>query len=250
MSRMMDSLARVLEQDKAKGPTKKTALFLVRDSITPSASGSRGRMPVRQLGLIWGFASLLVAGLAYLLWQDFQGGARKSGAAATSAAATSGENHLAVELLKGGQLGQAEALLRDSLRRQPGARAARLNHGFALKALGRFSEAEQEYRLVLRTAPTDAIAWNNLGVLYLRLNRLADAESALKRALENDPAYADAGLNLVTACERSRDWACAASALEKVQSAGGEAAGDARLRERLRRLRSLAASAAGPKEKF
>jgi tetratricopeptide (TPR) repeat protein len=252
MSRMMDNLARILEEEKSASPAKKATLFVVRDTIAPSAQSSRVSAPNKRVILVWAAAALLIGGLGLAIFRDFTWPGARSGSAPAPVAMTPAvmENDKSVALLRSGQFAQAESALRELLKRQPALRAARLNHGFALKALGRLAEAEQAYKIILRSAPADAVALNNLGALYLKAGRGPEAEAVLRQAVAADPAYSDAQLNLAAAYEQEREWAMAASSFEKVMASDIEMGADPRIRERLRRLRSLAAAASGPKEKF
>lgn len=250
MSKMMDNLARVQEEAQPASADKKPSLFVVREQPVGSASGGSGGASGKKAFAIWGVAAVLLAGLgaSYFLGQR----AGTAGSAAERMAMEprplpAGE---AVALIRSGQLGEAKNALASQLRAQPANSAARLNQAYLLKELGQLEEAEAILRSLLLSRPKDPLLLNNLGALLLRAGRVAEAEASLRKAVELDPRAFEARANLAGALERRRDWNGAMKIFEEILASGDHGTRAALIRERVRRLRSLAAASLTPKEKL
>jgi Flp pilus assembly protein TadD len=86
-----------------------------------------------------------------------------------------------------GRTGEAEAALREGLRRDPGDPEIRLSLAGALFDLEREEEAVAEYRSALRRVPGDVRALIGLGASLRRLDRHDEAAEAYREALERAP---------------------------------------------------------------
>ena len=155
-----------------------------------------------------------------------------------------------MSLIRSGQLGDAKAALDRQLLAQPGNGAAHLNRAYVLKELGLAAEAERTLRVLAQRRPKDPVVLNNLGALYLRVGRLPEAEAVLRKAVDLDPKGFEARANLAGVLERRRDWAGALKIFEGLLSGAEPGERVAQIRERVRRLRSLAVASLTPKEKL
>lgn len=102
----------------------------------------------------------------------------------------------ALELLKTGQLRQAEVNLEEIVRARPDLVEAHLNLGWARLHLGRFAAAVDALRAGLALRPNHAAGHHLLGLALRELGRFAEAELAYQEALRHDPAHAATHLNL------------------------------------------------------
>jgi tetratricopeptide (TPR) repeat protein len=242
---MMDNLARNLEPEPPEG-AKKPSLFVVNRSVPSSTPLRPGRaFPARQAA-IWAGALLAVAVLGFFLLP--RAATRPPLPVSPPPVPRFGAD--AASLIRAGNIRAAKAALDPLVAAHPDSRVLRLNHAYSVKELGDAAAAEGEYRAVLERFPGDAVALNNLGALYLEAGRLDEAEASLGRALAADPTYADAKINLAGVYEKKRDWSSAVKLFEELIAEPGAVPDAGKVRERLRRLRSLAVGAAAPKEKI
>ena len=102
-------------------------------------------------------------------------------------------------LARSGQLDEAVAAFRESLRRQPRNADARGGLADALLGLQRFDEAEREYRAYLQVMPASAVAHYNLGLALVGAGRLEAAIDQFREAVRIEPGFADARQNLEAA---------------------------------------------------
>lgn len=96
------------------------------------------------------------------------------------------------------QLGHAresEALLEQSLARQPDRFLARINRGKALQAVGDFDGALKEFEKAVSLHPESARLWFDIGGLFLDWHRDQDAMGAFDTALKLAPDMTDAHYN-------------------------------------------------------
>jgi tetratricopeptide (TPR) repeat protein len=238
MSKIMDNLARVQTEQAAE---KKPSLFLVRDQAAPSSAGANARSRGRKALAVWGAVVVAVGALTAAHFHRTPPGAGVPNSDRPAPAN-------AVSLIKGRDLEGARRALQGLVAANPGSRVHGINYAYVLKELGRVAEAEAEYRRVLALFPGDSTALNNLGALYIRVNRLTEAEDLLRKPA--DAGYADAKVNLAAVLEKRKDWAGALRLFEELLAAEAGGASQHQIRERVRRLRSLAVSSAAPKEAF
>jgi serine/threonine-protein kinase len=106
-------------------------------------------------------------------------------------------NHLSLAYDQAGKLLQAEALLKDALKRSPG---RWLNYdylGYFYYHHAQYEQAEPLFRAATQLAPDHPLAFYNLGGVYLAMGKHAEAEAILTRAIAIKPtagAYANLGL--------------------------------------------------------
>jgi tetratricopeptide (TPR) repeat protein len=253
MSRMMDNLARALG---GRDDSARPELHLIRGGIVPSpeaaaeirADRKRKRSPIVYSAVAVAAVTGIFVALEFGWPLKPPTAAPSPGSHPTGSAAPSLR---ALELVRTGNLPQAEELLRTYLSANPAAKTARINHAYVLKALGRFEESERQSLEVLRRHGRDPYALNNLGVLYSATNRPALAEAALNEALDLRPTYAEARLNLARALERSRRIELALNQYRQYLSEPGitETAQD-ELKEHLRKLSSISAGLSQGEEKL
>lgn len=250
MSKMMDNLARVRDEEQAAPAEKKPSLFVVREQPVGSASGGAGGQARRKVMIVWSVAATLVAGLgAHFFLGQNKTASQISTAQRVQPAQDPGVGD-SVALIRSGQLGEAKNVLDRQLHAQPGNAAVLVNRAYVLKELGQAAEAEATLRVVATSRPNDPLVLNNLGALLLRAGRAAEAEAVLRKAVELDPKGFEARVNLAGALELRREWAGALRIFEEILAGGDQGPRTALIRERVRRLRSLAASTLTPKEKL
>jgi tetratricopeptide (TPR) repeat protein len=100
------------------------------------------------------------------------------------------------ELLRGGQLMEALALLVETADRYPKSVEAWLLLGEAHRRLGRMDRAERAFREAVRVAPEAAEAWFRLGCFQARLGQEREAAESFRRTIRLKPDHADAHFNL------------------------------------------------------
>ena len=109
------------------------------------------------------------------------------------------DSNVGTELQAQGDFGEAIALYRDALARDPEDAVAYSNLGTALAATGELGEAITQYRRALNLAPNDADSHYNLANALAAQGRLADAVGQFRAALEIEPGFAEAHINLGSA---------------------------------------------------
>jgi serine/threonine-protein kinase len=103
---------------------------------------------------------------------------------------------LAKVLLRAGRAGQAEAVIRDLLRREPLNPEMHFHLGHTLGEQQKARQAAAAYTEALRLRPNYPEAYNNLGVALRALGQSARAMAALRTALRQNPTFAEAHVNL------------------------------------------------------
>ena len=98
--------------------------------------------------------------------------------------------------LEDGQLNDAVAEYRASLRLNPDSAPTHYNLGFALSALGKRDEAVAQFEDAVRLDPDYAQAHNNLGALLQLQGKAGEALAHYQRAVALRPDNADAQANL------------------------------------------------------
>lgn len=101
-----------------------------------------------------------------------------------------------LDLLKSGQLRQAEVNLEEIIRVRPDLPEAHFNLGWTRLRLGRFDAAVDALREGLARRPTDAAGHHLHGLALRELGRFGEAEQAYLEALRHDPTHAATYLNL------------------------------------------------------
>ncbi|MBK9237114.1 MAG: tetratricopeptide repeat protein [Rhodoferax sp.] len=95
-----------------------------------------------------------------------------------------------------GQLPEAMAHYRETLRIRPEHVQAHINFGNAQRDSGRLGDAQASYRLALQIRPDSAAAHSNLGAILHLQGRVVEAESSYRHALRIDPMLAETHANL------------------------------------------------------
>ncbi len=101
-------------------------------------------------------------------------------------------NNLGAALLEKGKFDKAVLHIKESLRIEPGCKAALYNLGTALSDQGKLDEAVLHYNDVLKINPKDAVAHNNLADVLSTQGKLDKAVLHYNEALKTDPDYAGA----------------------------------------------------------
>ena len=101
-------------------------------------------------------------------------------------------NNLGAALLEKGNHDKAVLHIKESLRIEPGCKAALYNLGAALSYQGKLDEAVLHYNDVLKINPEDAIVHNNLADVLSVQGKLDEAVLHYNEALKIDPDYAGA----------------------------------------------------------
>jgi len=94
-----------------------------------------------------------------------------------------------------GRLGEAEAIYRGLIARNPGDADGQIGLGRALEAAGRFDEAEASYRAAVEAEPSYWGGYRDLGVFLTARGRVAEAAEAFRKVTEITPASANAYSN-------------------------------------------------------
>jgi cytochrome c-type biogenesis protein CcmH/NrfG len=246
MSRMLDNLARVESEETPAAATPK--LTLVRTDIAFRSRKHQGPNPI-----IFVAAFLAVGLLAFVaeggleFFPYFQKN-QNSGSGKLDLSKTPAAQ--GISALKAGQFAVAEQFLVQATQQNPKATLNWINLGYARKRLGLKKESEAAYQHALLLEPNNIYALNNLGVLLLGWDRGRDAEHLLHQAVEISPTYVDARLNLAVAYEKSEKWPEAFNTYQAfLDQRTGDSALLATIKERARKVRSLA-TAAKSEEKF
>jgi Tfp pilus assembly protein PilF len=246
MSKMMDNLARV-QEEQPEAIQPKPSLFVVKEQPVASMIATQAPPSRRKTVAIWGTAALLIAalGASYFFTQKAPDAQPLADSARVAPSASDAPSQI-----RAGQLSQALVTLDGELRQNPSRASSLTNRAYVLKELGKPAEAEAALRALLLSRPKDVVVLNNLGALLLRSGRIQEAEAALRDAVSIDPSSFEARLNLAGVLERKRDWPGALKLFEEVLERGDAGAHAALIRERIRRLRSLAIASLAPKEKL
>lgn len=101
-----------------------------------------------------------------------------------------------LELLRTGQLRQAEANLEEIVKARPDIAEAHFNLGWVRQRLDRHAEAIGAFEAGLRLRPDDARALNLLGLSQRESGRFVDAEASYRRGLAAAPQAGPLHLNL------------------------------------------------------
>lgn len=96
-------------------------------------------------------------------------------------------NTLALAYDESGRLLQAEALLKDAVKRSPGSWANYNYLGYFYYRHGQYAQAEPLFRTAVELAPDNPMSYDNLGGVYLALGKYPEAESILSRAIAIKP---------------------------------------------------------------
>ena len=105
-------------------------------------------------------------------------------------------NNLGAALLEKGKLDKAVLHIKESLRIEPGCKAALYNLGAALFAKGKLDKAVLHYNDVLKINPEDAIVHNNLADVLSVQGKLDEAVLHYNKALKINSDHADAHCSL------------------------------------------------------
>lgn len=235
----MDNLARV--QDEGGEPARKPSLFVVKEPAAPSTAFSSPRGSRRNL-IVWGAAALAIAVLGASYFVSSGLNQRPPVVEPVTSPFAS------VQLIREGNFKGALPELDRQLAKSPGLRSALVNRAYVLKQIGRYQEAELAYKALLERYPHDSTVRNNLGALYLKTGRFDQAEPLLRDAAEGGNEQAQ--LNLGQLKEKQKDWPGALKVFEAMLERKDAHPQQLLIRERVRRLRSLAASASSRKESF
>jgi len=105
-------------------------------------------------------------------------------------------NNLGAALLEKGKFDKAVLHIKESLRIEPGCKAALYNLGAALSAQGKLDKAVLHYNDVLKINPEDAIVHNNLADVLSVQGKLDEAVLHYNKALKINSDHADAHCSL------------------------------------------------------
>jgi tetratricopeptide (TPR) repeat protein len=102
----------------------------------------------------------------------------------------------AVELMRGGQAGEAELEFKQLAAGYPQLSGPHVNLGILYRKAGKLDPAVDSLRLAVQRNPASAVAWTELGVTLRMQGRFKDAAAAYERAIAADAAHAPAHRNL------------------------------------------------------
>lgn len=250
----MQNLARILEDEDKGKSLKRPPLFLVKGGIVPSAQTLlEENQRRRKSRFILAIAGACIITISVVLLEDSTSiisnlFVKEVDIPTPNLDYQQQAQKRAITLLKENNFQSAAGIYEKLLQKAPKSKSARMNHGYALTKLRRFKEAEKEYLAVLREHRDDALALNNLGVLYASSGQLEKAQETLERALRVSPNYLDARLNLAAVYEKGKRWNLAVNAYKELMSRQSPGEVDSyKLKERMRRLQSLAKAEMGEK---
>ncbi len=118
-------------------------------------------------------------------------------------------------LARGGWVGEAATVLRDTFESHPDVREFWTGLGALLLRGGRPAAAAEAYREAVRASPDDEEAWLNRGAALLLIGQSREAVGAFREVLEKDPTQASALNNLGVAYLREGKAKPAAVNLER-----------------------------------
>jgi len=101
---------------------------------------------------------------------------------------TIAQNNYGSELIKRGELAEAEPVFQDVLRERPDYWLANYNFGYLNYRLKRFDAAGDYLRRAIGLNPSDADEYAYLGLTDYHENRFADAAAELRKAIAIKPA--------------------------------------------------------------
>ncbi len=123
--------------------------------------------------------------------------------------------NLAIIAAQQGELGEAEALFRRILARQPQNAETNHNLGLVLLQRGQLEAAIGAFRQALTYRPNYPAACLNLGVVLERLDRKDEALAAYRRAIACQPNYPEAHNNIGSLLQRQGQLSAAAEAYRR-----------------------------------
>jgi Flp pilus assembly protein TadD len=128
----------------------------------------------------------------------------------------------AAELLQQQKPEEAESLLRQLVKAEPGGAVAWNLLGAALDSQNKCQPAEEAYQRAARLSPAAVAVWNNLGNHYLACGNPSGARDAFRKVLSLAPAQANANLQLARIALDRKEGAEALRRLDRLD--GGERA--------------------------
>jgi tetratricopeptide (TPR) repeat protein len=190
-------------------------IFALVAALVARAGESR-RRPV----LVYGFAAIVLPGLALLTWRqcgmyaDIETLWRKT--LIKNPDCWMAQNNLGAMLVAQGKPVEAEMFYREALPHTPDYAESLNNIGIALAAQGKLTEAIPYFDRALRLKPDYAEAHYNMGIALANQRKWAEALPFYEQALRLKPDYAEAHLNLGIALATQRKWAEASLHYERV----------------------------------
>src|SRR5208283_5092379 len=155
---------------------------------------------LRTPAVVYGFAAIVLPGLALLTWR--QAGIYRNletlwrDTLAKNPDCWMAHYNLGIALLNQGQTGEAISQYLEAIRLNPDFALAHNNLGAALARNGQIDEAISQYLEAIRLNPDYADAHNNFGVVLLNQGQTNEAISQYLEAIRLNPDYADAHINL------------------------------------------------------
>lgn len=249
MSKMMDNLARVLDDDEKALGIKGVPLFLVKGGIVPSAqSVLENQRQRRKKILVWTGAIFIALFSAAALLEESTSMISnlflKEVIIPTKEVDEMRTLHAkAVTYLKDGNFNDGKAILAKLLQKYPQTKSARIDYAYVLRELGEYNNAEKILLGLLTKNPDEIVVLNNLAVLYAKKGDQEKAEKILTRTIALAPNYSDARLNLAFVFEGQRQFGKAIEAFKQYAEISQISSAENQiLKERIRRLKSLDAS--------
>src|SRR5208282_3660905 len=155
---------------------------------------------LRTPAVVYGFAAIVLPGLALLTWR--QAGIYRNletlwrDTLAKNPDCWMAHYNLGIALLNQGQTGEAFSQYLEAIRLNPDFALAHNNLGAALARNGQIDEAISQYLEAIRLNPDYADAHNNFGVVLFNQGQTGEAISQYLEAIRLNPDYADAHYNL------------------------------------------------------
>ncbi|PCJ32826.1 MAG: hypothetical protein COA90_01720 [Gammaproteobacteria bacterium] len=119
-----------------------------------------------------------------------------------------------VQALNSGQLAQAEALAKKSLKKFPNAFVLHNLYGNALAGQNKFKPAVDSFRKALQIDPNIAELHFNVAILLTNLNRVDEAITSYRKTLTLNPKFTDAHYNLGAALQAKSEFTLAAKSYQ------------------------------------
>jgi tetratricopeptide (TPR) repeat protein len=122
---------------------------------------------------------------------------------------------LAAALIKAERKPEAEAVIRDLVRQEPGNPGMHLNLGIVLLYQNKREEAEAAFRKAISLQPDLAAAHGNLALILYDQNKRAEAETAFRKAILHKPDHSLGHYNLGILLQHQKKLAEAEAAYRK-----------------------------------
>ena len=145
---------------------------------------------------------------------------------------------LARQEYQAGRFTQAEAILKDAIKKKPASADLQNDLGAAALRLGKKKEAQAAFKKALELDSVHPQALNNYASVLFEMGQSAKALPLVERAIKADPSYADARFNMAVMLEKRGDLQGSLSSYEEFLRLSPTDAAASGVRRKLMSLRS------------